>query len=231
MLNNHYEIVEGVVDNLVVFDDDVNYLANADQHSRTAGIVSVLQAAVGAPGAVHSAQAASDSGDPVEAFTMDLGGQPIQGSFWRTTFKNGDHVKAIGSRVDGVFNAVAVTSPADRVIWMQPHCERGVIEQRKYLIRNSLIFVLVVFAVLAFLVKDKDIEFWFYLVSATSLSITILFFTVVLSWKDLMTFAHCMSRVGASLALESPDNINLVRSTRKMIKSGKPELPMGVYYY
>jgi hypothetical protein len=140
-------------------------------------------------------------------------------------------VKAIGSRVDGVFNAVAVTSPADRVIWMQPHCERGVIEQRKYLIRNSFIFVLVVFAVLAFLVKDKDIEFWFYLVSATSLSITILFFTVVLSWKDLMTFAHCMSRVGASLALESPDNINLVRSTRKMIKSGKPELPMGVYYY
>jgi hypothetical protein len=82
MLNNHYEIVEGVVDNLVVFDDDVNYLANADQHSRTAGIVSVLQAAVGAPGAVHSAQAASDSGDPVEAFTMDLGGQPIQGSLW-----------------------------------------------------------------------------------------------------------------------------------------------------
>jgi hypothetical protein len=56
MLHSHYEIVEGVVDNLVVFDDDVNYLANADQHSRTAGIVSVLQAAVGAPGAVHSAQ-------------------------------------------------------------------------------------------------------------------------------------------------------------------------------
>jgi hypothetical protein len=106
-----------------------------------------------------------------------------------------------------------------------------VVEQRKYLVRNSLIFVVFIFAALAFLVKDEEMKLWLYLACATSTSAGILFFTVGMSWGDLMTFAKRMSRVGAALELESPDNINLARSTRKMIKSGKPELPMGVYYY
>jgi len=226
-----YEVVEGVIENLHVYDADVNYLASAETNSRVAGIVSVLQAAAGSPGAVHSAQAANDSGDPVEAYSMTVGGRTINGSFWKTTFQNGDHVKVVGFKEDNIFQAIAVTVPEKQVIWMQPHCERGLVEQRKYLIRNSLIFVGVVFAVLAFLIRNEAIEFWFYLVSATSLSVTILFFTVGLSWKDLMTFANRMSRVGAALGIESPDGINLPRSTKKMIKSGKPELPMGVYYY
>jgi len=36
---------------------------------------------------------------------------------------------------------------------------------------------------------------WFYLVCAASSSMTILFFTVGLSWKDLMTFAKRMTHV------------------------------------
>lgn len=225
------EVVEGVIENLNVYDADVNYLNDSETNSRVAGIVSVLQAATGSPGAVHSAQAANDSGDPVEAYSMTVGGRTIHGSFWKTTFQNGDHVKVVGFREDNIFHAIAVTIPEERVIWMQPHCERGVVEQRKYLIRNSLIFVIFVFAVLAFLVRNEAMKFWLYLVCGATTSIGILFFTVGLSWKDLMTFANRMSRVGAALNIDSPDGINLPRSTKEMIKKGKPELPMGVYYY
>ena len=49
------DVMEGVVENLVVVDADVNYLANAEKNSQTAGLVSVLQAAAGSPGAAHSA--------------------------------------------------------------------------------------------------------------------------------------------------------------------------------
>ena len=231
MLNSYYEIVEGVVENLIVFDDDVNYLANADQIAQTAGIVSVLQAVVGAPGSVSSAQAASDSGDPVEAFTMTIESQPIQGSFWKTTFKNGDHVKVIGSRLDGVFSAVAVTSPADRMIWMQPHCERGTSAQRKYLLRNSLLFVLAIFILSSYLFTVPKMTFWFYLLCASSTAVLSLVITVGMSWNDLMGFARQMTQAGATLGLDSPENINLAKSTSVMIKIGKPELPMGVYYY
>ena len=226
-----YEVIEGVIENLNVYDADVNYLANSEANSRAAGIFSVLQAATGSPGAVHSAQASNDAGDPVEAYSMTVGGKTIHGSFWKTTFQNGEHVKVVAFRQGSIFHAIAVADPENQVIWMQPHCERGVVEQRKYLVRNSLIFVVFVFAALAFLVKDEEMKLWLYLACGTSTSAGILFFTVGMSWGDLMTFAKRMSRVGAALQLESPDDINLARSTRKMIKTGKPELPMGVYYY
>ena len=231
MLNSQYEILEGVVESLFVYDADVNYLANADRNSQTAGIVSVLQAAVGAPGAVHSAQAASDSGDPVEAFTMHVGNQAIQGSFWKTTFKNGDNVKVIGFREDGVFIAVAVTSPVNRMIWMQPHCERGIAAQRKYLLRNSILFVLAIFILSSYLFTVPKMTLWFYLLCSSSLAVLSLILTVGMSWKDLMTFAHQMTQAGSALGIDSPEDINLVKSTSAMVKSGKPELPMGVYYY
>lgn len=225
------DVIEGVVENLVVFDSDVNYLANAEKNSRTAGLVSVLQAAAGSPGSVHSAQAANDSGDPVEGYSMSVGGQFVQGSFWKTTFKDGDLVKVIGVKQKEAFLAIAVADPVSRTIWMQPHCERGVIEQKKYLLRNSIIFVISIFAVATVFFTNPNMKLWFYLACATLSSVICLIATVGMSWGDLMTFADRMTRVGAALGIESPDTINLVRSTKANIARGKPELPMGVYYY
>lgn len=225
------EVIEGVVENLLVFDTDVNYLSNAERNSKTAGIASVLQAAVGSPGAVHSAQAANDSGDPVEGYSMSIAGQHVQGSFWKTTFKNGDLVKVVGSKQNKVFHAMAVADPVNRIIWMQPHCERGVIEQKKYLIRNSAILVIVIFTVATVFFTNPNMKLWFYLACASLSSALILVATVGMSWGDLMTFANRMTQVGVALGLESPDRINLVRSTKFEVAKGKPELPMGVYYY
>ena len=74
-------------------------------------------------------------------------------------------------------------------------------------------------------------ELWFYLVCAASSSMTILFFTVGLSWKDLMTFAKRMTQVATAPCMESPDDIILATSTRAAVRERRLELPMGIYDY
>jgi hypothetical protein len=37
--------------------------------------------------------------------------------------------------------------------------------------------------------------------------------------------------VGEALGLAEPEKIDLFKSTKEAKKNGKPDLPMGVYYY
>jgi len=226
-----YEVIEGVVQNLTVFDANVNYLSDAEKNAEIAGMVAILQAATGAAGAVGSAQAASYEGDPVDGFAMNVGNEIVRGSFWKTTFRNGDLVRAIGWRHERIFHAVAIASPAQRIVWMQPHCERGTLAQKKRLLRNSVLVVVASFAFSSFLFTSENVEFWFYLLSSVLGAALILVVTVWMSWRDFMAFANQIDEVGLALGIESPENIDLAKSTASMVREGKPELPMGAYYY
>lgn len=55
--------------------------------------------------------------------------------------------------------------------------------------------------------------------------------TAGLSWQDFMAFAREMNAVGAALGLPNPEEIDLIKSTKLARQSGKPDLPLGVYYY
>lgn len=231
MSEANYEVIEGVVHKLTVFDANVNYVSNAEKNAEIAGMAAILQAASGAAGAVGSAQAASDEGDPVDGFAMKVGNEIVRGSFWKTTFKNGDLVRAIGSRHEGIFQAVAVASPTQRIVWMQPHCERGTLAQKRRLLRNSVWVVVATFALSSFLFTIENMEFWFYLLNSMLGAALILVVTVWMSWGDFMAFASQIDRVGLALGIESPENIDLAKSTASMVRDGKPELPMGTYYY
>jgi hypothetical protein len=120
-----YQLLTGEISELYTEATHVHYLKTIKQQQKIAGTVAILQAAAGQAGAVHSAQAATDEGDPVDGFVMQVAGKTVKGSFWKTTFKDGDKVQVIGLERHGVFEAVAVTIPDERMIWMQPHCERG----------------------------------------------------------------------------------------------------------
>lgn len=230
MKQPEYEVVEGIVEDLEVFDADVNYL-RVKQESHTESMVSALQVVMASSEDEDSAQAASNAGDPVEAFSMRIGELAVQGSFWKTTFKNGDSIKVIGLKGNGVFNAIAVALPEKRIVWMQPHCERGVSAQRRYILRNSIIFVIVIFLISTFLFTEPTMQLWFYMLGASLSSAVILIATVGMSWGDFMTFAHRMTRVASALEIDFPENVDLAKSTKARINDGLPELPMGVYYY
>lgn len=231
MGNARYDVIEGVVRNLTVIDTYVNYLPGAGTGAETSAMVAVLQAATDAAGAVGSAQAATYEGDPVEGFAMHVGDQIVRGSFWKATFRNGEVVWVIGSRQAGYFHAVAIASPAQRIVWMQPHCERGTAAQKKRLLRNSVLAVVAVFAVSSFVFTIENMEFWVYLAGSVLTCVILLVATVGMSWGDFMAFARQIDDVGAALGIASPEHIDLAKSTASMVRDGKPELPMGAYYY
>lgn len=196
-----------------------------------AGAVAGLQAAVGHAGAVHSAQFATDEGDPVNSFTMQVAGKTICGSFWKTTFKDGDLVQVIGQELNGVFEAVAVTKPDERMIWMRPHSERGTNSKKQHLLKVSGLFVLLGLSVEFILTFFTSPPVWPMLLGFSLCIVVVLFVTVGMSWRDFMNFASEMNAVGAALHLPEPEKMDLFKLTKQARQNGKMDLPMGVYYY
>lgn len=225
-----YQLVSGVISDLKTSSMHVNYLKNAESFKKMAGLTAVAQAAAGEPAAVHSAQAAASEGDPVTGFTMHVGGRPVTGSFWEVDFRDGDEVQVVGYAKGHAFIAVAVVDVKQGKIWMQPHCERGTLAKKYHLLKccGYALIGLYVFEIL--LGYFTGFPIWFVLLCSTFINPVILFVTVGLSWKDFMGFAREMNRVGRALGIAEPEKIDLFNSTKKSRKSGKPDLPMGVYY-
>lgn len=136
-----YTVISGLISNLQTQAIHVQYLKNIKPQQQTASAVAITQAALGDAGAVFSAQAATDEGDPVEGFVMLVADKVVSGNFWKTTFQNGDDVHAIGYEYRGIFQAIAVAKPSERTIWMMPHCERGTISKRKHLFKIIFYFI------------------------------------------------------------------------------------------
>jgi hypothetical protein len=228
---SNYKVLQGQISQLRTEAINVHFLKNIKQHKEMAGTVAMLQAAVGQAGAVVSSQAATDEGDPVEGFTMQVAGKTIRGSFWKTTFHDGDNVQVIGREHNGIFEAIAVTKPEERIIWMQPHCERGTQSKKKHLLKCSGWFVLFGYFCAALLSLFTTPPTWLIFLGMTITMPIILLVTVGMSWSDFMNFAREINAVGAALDLPEPADIDLLKSTKLARKNGKPALPMGVYYY
>ncbi|PHV50508.1 hypothetical protein CSQ91_04835 [Janthinobacterium sp. BJB301] len=225
-----YKLVSGVVEELRTSDMHVNYLKSAESFKKMSGLTSIVQAATGESGAVHSAQAATSDGDPVTGFGMSVGGKWVSGSFWEVGFRAGDEVQLVGYQKGNDFIAVAVIDVKENKIWMQPHSERGTLAKKYHLLKccgYSFIGLCIFEILLGFF---SGFPMWFVLICSAFINPIILFVTVGLSWKDFMDFSKEMNRVGKALGIAEPEKIDLFKSTRKSRKSGKPALPMGVYY-
>ena len=193
----------------------------------------VLQGEINGLGteATHAHYLNADEGDPVIGFIMLVAGQSVHGNFWKATFKDGDHVQVIGQERHGIFEAVAVTKPEERIIWMQPHCERGTQSQKRNLLKCSGWAAVFGYTCAVLLGTFGDMPLWFMLFGFSIAIPLLLFFTVGLSWKDFMSFSAEMNAVGVALDLPEPEKIDLFKSTKLARQNGKPDLPMGVYYY
>jgi len=82
---DQYEVLQGEISQLRKADIHVHYLENIKQEQRLAGAVAMIQAAAGQAGAVLSAQAVTDEGDPAEGFRMQVDGKTVQGGFWKVS--------------------------------------------------------------------------------------------------------------------------------------------------
>lgn len=226
-----YQVLEGEIKHLRTEDTHVHYLENTKQQQAIAGGTAILQVAMEQAVAVNSVQATAYEGDPVDGFIMEVEGKTVRGSFWRVTFKDGDRVQIIGHEIAGISEAVAVAKPDERIIWMQPHCERGTQAQRNNLLKCSCWFILFMYfcALLISVFSDGPPSLVF--VTFTISIPILLFLTVGMSWGDFMSFAREMNAVGQALGLSEPEKTDLFHSTKQARQGGRPELPLGVYYF
>jgi len=89
---------------------------------------------------------------------------------------------------------------------------------------------LAVFIIEAFLLRNVEIPIWLLFLTSIVAVATILVVTVGMSWKDFMGFAMELDKVGNALKVKNPEEMDLILSTKKLRKQGKPDLPMGVFY-
>jgi hypothetical protein len=82
-----------------------------------------------------------------------------------------------------------------------------------------------------FILAFSNPPYWVDICAAITATLTILFCTAGLSWKDFMAFASEMDAVGRALGWHEPEKIDLFKTTKAAQAAGRPDLPMGVYYY
>jgi len=117
--------ITGVIDNLQRWDGEESFIVGGGTKT-VGGAVAVGAAVSGLAGAAASAAiSTSDTEDPVEFFTCNLGDKSIFGRFGMISFYNGDNVVMVVEEQEGFSEAYAVCRPKDRKIWMYPHCGKG----------------------------------------------------------------------------------------------------------
>ncbi|MDO8990078.1 MAG: putative type VI secretion system effector [Sideroxyarcus sp.] len=226
-----YDVIEGRISNLTIIPANVHTLKTIKHKQKIAGSVAVGQAMAEQAGAVFSAQAAMDEGDPVESFSMDVSGKMVTGSFWKTTFQNGDYVQVVGSKFNQDMRATAIVAAEKRIIWVQPHSERGTRAQGRVVLKRAFIATFVLFALAPLMSWYLEEPQWFSIASVAGIASLIWGVMVLLSWPDFMAFSREMNAVATALGWSNPAETDLFKITRAVRKAGKPELPMGVHYY
>lgn len=128
-----HKLISGPVKDLTMHAGEEEFIRSTRQ--RAAGMVTatglVIDGMAGA--AAGSGLAVSSSGDSIELFTCKLGDQTVQGRFSKVTFKNGDSLDMVISPQRNSFPMVlAARRKSDQLLWMSPHCSRGLAAHRTF---------------------------------------------------------------------------------------------------
>jgi hypothetical protein len=134
-VNASLKIIRGNIQNLEVHAGEEDFIRSEAQ--RTVGASAAIGlAAAGLAGPAVGASIAATGRDSVEFFSCTVNGERIAGRFSKVTFNDGDEVEVVAeSGGEGVASAVAVRRPADRKLWMFPHCSRGRRAHRSFALR------------------------------------------------------------------------------------------------
>ena len=232
-----YEVLRGEVRNLKARQIYEDFVFGSSDRNVAAG-VSVAEAAAGMAGAVTTAQVANYEGDQIYAFMMEVDGKVVAGRFWDLGFKEGDQVEVVGQQVGEVFEAMAVTDPKQRLMWITPHHEKGTRalqrEERwrygKFLIATA-IFSFGIIPLIFFLtngVPDYSELYFTFFIGWIFLGIGGYF--VLRLPRCFRDYALETTAVGRALGINDPEDMDIVQSNKKAIRKGKKNRWMAYYY-
>jgi len=233
-----YVLVSGSVRNLRRQRTHVNPLKVSGEQQLSSGIA-MLQSAEGVAGSVNSLQFASYEGDPVEAFMMNVGDLSVSGYFWNVGFNEGEDVEVVGRIRGNRLDAVAVTKPKERLIWIRPHHVRGSgafvkAERRKIFAFMLAVDLLVMLACIgvAMLRLDQGDRLGFVAMGfCVSVISTIAAFFFLRSPRAIADLSKEVDTIARMLKLSPPEMADFEASTRAARRSGRPHQGAADYYY
>ena len=231
-----YIVITGIVAELRQKDAYINPLEGSSEQN-IAGGLAVLQALSGVAGAVGSSQLAGYDGDPVKVFEMKVNDHAIIGYFWSLGFQEGDLVQVVGQLRDGTLNAVAVTMPDSRVMWMRPHFTRGTKAFAKAEWRRIIRFTLgmdIAFSILWLApIPFESYDHPWRMVAVLPMILipaSLMYFLVLRTPKSLVQFNLNVNAIARALEIKSPELFDLEKRNKLARKNGKPRLKSGEYY-
>ena len=232
-----YEVLRGEVRNLKARQIYENFVFGSSDRNVAAGI-SVAEAAAGMAGAVTTAQVANYEGDQIYAFMMEVDGKVVAGRFWDLGFKEGDQVEVVGQQVGEVFEAMAVTDPKQRLMWITPHHEKGTRalqrEERwrygKFLVTATIgtFFVMPLFSLFA--APELKFSKLFNVLGPGWLLISIGGYFILRLPRCFRDYVLETTAVGRALGIKNPEDLDLVATDTAAVKSGKDRPRMAKFY-
>lgn len=201
------------------------------------GVVAIAAGLGGNAGqAISTASYASSAEEEADFLEFDLDGMAVKGWVWRSPFKEGDRVEAVGEQRGGHLEVIAVARPDDRTVALYPHCSRG----RSRHIGNAIkwwffatsLFLAALFAMLLLTGSMHDIiEGWGEGGSWAVLGVVVFFSLMVYSlarrWMPFVTLAE---KAFAAFGWEKPGDIDLVKATKVSRQPGDPG-ELGTFYF
>jgi hypothetical protein len=217
-----FKLIRGEVSSLQVRQDKEDFVFTAID--KTAGGVAAAGLAIGAlAGAATGALlSAEDTEERVDFFVCMVAGQRTCGRFGKVTFSDGDVVEVVGSPGEECFHAYAVVRPADRTVWMYPHCGRGTTAYKRYstvaILLLSVLGPAFIFGLLDLVGSDNPFDFAFWLEST---AICALVSAAVLAFTSsrFTKFARLSNDIFTTLRFDKPDEVDLHKRLREASKS------------
>mgnify|MGYP001190147383 CR=1 FL=1 len=128
-------VITGVVSGLTIHSGEEEFVRSRGQQAAGVGAAAGLAVEGLAGAAAGAGLAAASAGDAVDFFSCKVEDQFVEGRFSKASFKDGDELDVVTSKQQGRPLVLAARRAADHVIWMVPHCSRGVAAHRKFAVR------------------------------------------------------------------------------------------------
>lgn len=204
--------VIGVVSLLKTSTAEENFVSQTDD--RVIGSAAAVGlAAIGLAGAATGAAISSgDASDKVTIFTCVVGEYSVSGRFGEVTFVEGDHIEVVGFFNSNNISALAITRPADKTIWMFPHCGRGTKAYRNYCWRwiptISVVLPMVFMTAMTVISGSQGLDVWFF----ASIGITGMLacaMLLLLLARKFYAFAKLSDQIFTTLGFKHAESIDL----------------------
>ena len=204
--------ISGDVANLHVTQDEQDFF-QAQATQAVGGAAAIGLAVEGLAGAATSAAISSGSmSERMDFFTCTIGNQNVWGRFGTTSFKDGDYVEAVGQDTPNGFEAYAITRPADRTIWMYPHCSRGSKAHLRHSLKGILLLCWVLNPIfILFVVAISNAgwsPWWFWPTAIIGWGFIFSIVLIFVSFK-FTNFAVLSNEIFIELGFDNPTEVDL----------------------